>query len=108
MIDIVLIIFIIATLAWETQKVIRKKGRPVTGLLSVVILAFIALAMASGLDWNGGLPLPLWWGITVWTAALIGIYTARVVAGPIQSAGGSTTPPTPQGRPQAAAQTAPR
>lgn len=108
MTSIIVIIVIIAALAWETNKGIRKKGRPVTELLVAVILAFVALAISSGLDWNGSLPVPLWWGIAIWIAALLGVCTARIISGPQRSAGDITTPPAQPARPQAAAQTAPR
>lgn len=80
MMDAILIIFVVAMLAWETNKVFRKKDRPRTGLFGMLILTVVVLVIASGLHWNGTLPLPLWWFVAVWTAALLGIYTARIFA----------------------------
>lgn len=91
-------------LIFDTVRAVRTTKKPGVALVNTVFIAVVVWFVGASMNWNGQLPMWLWWIIALWAAALVGIRAARL----FQDAPVTTTHPAPRDRPQAAAQTAPR
>lgn len=89
------LVMILLLLASATFSAVRNAKGPIYALVNAVVTAAVAWLLSFGVNWNGQFPIWLWWAIAVWAAALVGLSTARLTQAR-------------RGRPQLAAQTAPR
>lgn len=86
---------ILLLLVSATSSAVRNTKGPIYALINAVISAAVVWMLSFGVNWNGQFPIRLWRAIAVWAAALVGLSAARLMQAR-------------QGRPRAAAQTAPR
>lgn len=94
--NLILLGLILLLLVLGTVRFARASKSPRGGLIDAAITALVTWPVSAAMNWNGGLPVALWWVLAIWAGALVGGWAARL------------TPPARPGRPPAAARTAPR
>ncbi len=71
------LILALVVLAHGTHVAVRPSTTQPTGLIDALVTALALFFLSSGMSWNSGLPVFVWWLLAAWSAAIVGIQASR-------------------------------